>query len=78
MVKVFAAVKGAEVRVEGYGVATYSDPVLVPGDVAKELIKLPSLCGERETKPANPETKAPAAGTAAPKTETKPSKGEKE
>lgn len=59
MVKVFAATKGASIRVENYGVATDVEPVLVPADVAKELIALPEFKGESkpkaETKPAKGE-----------------------
>lgn len=51
MVKVFAAVKGAEIRVEGYGVATDTEPVLVPSDVARELIRSPEFKGESKPEP---------------------------
>lgn len=61
MVKVFAAVRGAAIRVAEFGVATDTAPVVVPAEVAKELLKLPEF---------RPETKAPA-----PTTE-KPAKGE--
>lgn len=50
MVKVFAAVKGSEIRVDGYGVATDTEPVLVPADVARELIALPEFKGESKPK----------------------------
>ena len=64
MVKVYASKAGAVIRVDSYGVATDASPVMVPAEVAKELIKMPEFRGERESP--------------APAPDTKPAKGEKE
>lgn len=58
MVKVYASKAGAVIRVDNYGVATDASPVMVPAEVAKELIKMPEFRGESpapDKKPAKGE-----------------------
>ena len=73
MAKVFAVNEGAEIRIGNYGTARADLGVEIPDELAADLSAISSLRVERETKP-----KAPQAETIAPKTETKPAKGEKE
>jgi hypothetical protein len=48
MAKVYSAVPGLKVMIQGYGVATVDEPVTVPDDVARDVEKDKRLRVEKD------------------------------
>jgi len=48
MARVYSAVPGLKVMIQGYGIATENNPVTVPEDVAKDVAKDKRLRVERD------------------------------